>query len=97
MSKISDATRITLYTLQGKVGERIRGCAYLEEAAQKFTDVVYEEFEDSIVLVRLFAAIPFQGSAGSKPGVCHQARRFGGDQASDQGPDARALSSWHPW
>lgn len=60
MSKISDATRITLYTLQGKVGERIRGCAYLEEAAQKFTDVVYEEFKDSIVLVRLFAAIPFR-------------------------------------
>jgi hypothetical protein len=59
MSKISETTLSSLSTFRSKMGESIEGCAYLEEAAQKFTDAIYEEFKDSIVLVRLFAAIPF--------------------------------------
>lgn len=59
MSKISDATLQTLSAFRSKLGGKIEGCACVEEAAQKYTDVMYEEFKDSIVLVRLFAALPF--------------------------------------
>ncbi|MCP4543836.1 MAG: hypothetical protein GY832_42525 [Chloroflexi bacterium] len=59
MSKISSTTHITLGALRSKVANDVRGCATLEESAQKFTEIMYKEFEDSIVLVRLFATIPF--------------------------------------
>ena len=59
MSKISSATYSTVSAIQSKVQETIKGCTCLEEAAQQFTDVLYEEFEESIVLVRLFATVPF--------------------------------------
>ena len=34
-------------------------CAYLEDAAQKFTELMYQEFSNSVVLTRLFATTPF--------------------------------------
>jgi hypothetical protein len=36
----------------------IRGQAAVEGVAQQFTDMVYRRFEESLVLIRLFAAIP---------------------------------------
>lgn len=59
MSRIGDVTVFSINALRSKIEERIKGCAYLEDAAQKYTDVMYEEFEDSIVLVRFFATCPF--------------------------------------
>jgi hypothetical protein len=60
MSKISAVTPDIVVALQKKIRENIQGRAAVEEAAQKFTEVMYEAFQDSIVLVRLFAALPFE-------------------------------------
>lgn len=59
MSRISNVTVSSITALRGEILERITGCTFLEDAAQKYTDAMYEEFEDSIVLVRLFATSPF--------------------------------------
>lgn len=59
MSKISTATLGTMHNLIDKTEKGMAGCTFFEEAAQKFTDVFYQEFEESVVLVRLFATVPF--------------------------------------
>jgi hypothetical protein len=59
MSKINNVTVPSITALRGKIEKRIKGRTCLEDAAQKYTDVIYEEFKDSIVLVRLFATVPF--------------------------------------
>jgi hypothetical protein len=60
MSKISDVTVSSITALRGKIEYDIRNCTCLEDAAQKYTDLMYEEFKDSIVLVRFFATLPFK-------------------------------------
>ena len=59
MSKIGNVTTSSLAALRSKIEENIKGCICLEDAAQKHTSIMYEEFKDSIVLVRLFATVPF--------------------------------------
>ncbi len=59
MSKISNVTTSAITTLRDKIEKSIKGAVCLEDAAQKYTDVMYNEFKDSIVLVRLFATAPF--------------------------------------
>lgn len=58
MSKISDAT-YSFATLESMVKAGLKGCTCLEDAAQITTNVIYDEFKDSIVLTRLFATVPF--------------------------------------
>ena len=58
MSKISEVGNI--FPLLDKVTEKMKGCKTLEDAAQVVTNVLYEKFSDSIVLVRLFATVPFE-------------------------------------
>jgi hypothetical protein len=57
MSKISEVGSI--FPLLDEVTERTKGCKTLEDAAQVVTDVLYEEFSDSVILVRFFATVPF--------------------------------------
>ncbi|MBN2393930.1 MAG: hypothetical protein JXR84_24565 [Anaerolineae bacterium] len=59
MSKISTIEITELAPVLNKVKEKSSGCQTLEEAAQRVTDGLYDEFNDSIVLVRLFATVPF--------------------------------------
>jgi hypothetical protein len=60
MSKsISETTLETMRGLGQYIDETVRACHSLEEAAQKFVNVLFEEFEESIVLIRMFATIPF--------------------------------------
>lgn len=59
MSKISTITRSSITALMGEIEGSLEGCVCLEDAAQKYTDVMYQEFKDSIVLVRLFATVSF--------------------------------------
>jgi len=59
MSKVSNVTTPFITALRSKTEQSIKGCVCLEDAAQKYTDVMYNEFKDSIVLVRLFATVPF--------------------------------------
>lgn len=59
MTIISNTPYDTIFNMHDKIEQRLNGSIYLEEAAQKYTDVMYEEFKESIVLTRLFATIPF--------------------------------------
>lgn len=45
--------------LGGKIRSEIRTCDYLEDAAQKFSELMYREFSNSIILTRVFVTIPF--------------------------------------
>lgn len=67
MSKISTTEITELTPVLARAKEKSSGCQTLEEAAQRVTDVLYNEFRDSIILVRLFATIPF----GKLPAANH--------------------------
>ncbi len=58
--KISDTNVETIKTLKEKIEKVLRACSSLEEAAQTFTNLLFEEFEEAIVLIRFFATIPFK-------------------------------------
>jgi len=58
MSKICDPA-MNFRVIWDKMENKVKSCMCLENAAQKFTEVMYGELKDSIVLVRLFGAIPF--------------------------------------
>lgn len=57
---ISKASYDEIYAFNNNVIKMI-GDTYssLEEVSQKFADAIYENFKDSIVLVRVFATVPF--------------------------------------
>lgn len=59
MSLISTLTTEGLVDLQDKISERVLGCESIEEAAQRYMSILYEAFDDSIVLARFFATLPF--------------------------------------
>lgn len=48
-----------LFPLLDKIAKKMTGCRTLESAARVATDALYEEFASTIVLVRLFATVPF--------------------------------------
>lgn len=59
MGTVSTVNSTSLGTLLEKVKQRTAACNALEEAAQIVTDVVYDEFRDSFVMVRMYATVPF--------------------------------------
>jgi len=59
MSKISVSTSTALAPVLEQVREQTKNLRHLETAAQRLTDILYEAFSDSIVLVRMFATVPF--------------------------------------
>ena len=59
MALISKLSLRDLVSLQDKIAEQSSGRANLEDAAQHYMSILYETLSESIVLARLFAAIPF--------------------------------------
>ena len=55
----NDISIETIKQLKQRIERLLPPCSSLEEAAQKFTNLLFEEFQDSLILVRLFATIPF--------------------------------------
>lgn len=60
MARISKLSLEELISLQDKITEQVSGCLVLEDAAQQYMSILYETFSESIVLARLFAAVPFE-------------------------------------
>jgi hypothetical protein len=60
MALISGLSSKDLIDLQNKIASQVEGCATLEDAAQHYMSILYETLSESIVLVRLFAMIPYQ-------------------------------------
>lgn len=62
MGKISDATDHSVGAFQKTVENRLKGCLTLAGAAQRLTEIYYDVYQESVVLVRLFATVPFAGA-----------------------------------
>jgi hypothetical protein len=59
MAKLSESTFSSLKKLQEKMNPIIKAETSFEEAAQKNTTCVYDEFKEAIVLNRLFLTLPY--------------------------------------
>lgn len=57
--KLRDTTGETIKALKQSIETSVKACVSLEEAAQTFTNLLWEEFGESIILVRFFVTLPF--------------------------------------
>ncbi len=55
---ITEGTQATIRELGHRLDSKLEGAKTLEEAGQTFVNEVYEQFRDSISLLRLFVTIP---------------------------------------
>lgn len=60
MATINSIDQSGIFRLYDKISDDLTGCRYLEEAAQRFTEIIYGELSDSIALTRLFVTVPFR-------------------------------------
>lgn len=60
MALISNLSLKELVDLNQKLTGQLAGCTALEDAAQEYMSILYEALSESIILARLFAAIPFE-------------------------------------
>jgi hypothetical protein len=59
MALISNLSLKELVALNDQLTGQLAGCTALEEAAQQYMSILYGALGESIILVRLFATIPF--------------------------------------
>lgn len=59
MALISTLTLEDMISLHDEIAESARRCSSLEEAAQAYMSILYENLSESIVLARIFATIPY--------------------------------------
>jgi len=57
---ISKLSLKELVDLNDKLIMQLAGCTALEDAAQEYMSILYEALSESIIMTRLFAAIPFE-------------------------------------
>jgi len=60
MTQITAATHTNIFDSFRTTGARARSCKSLQQAAQVAADVLYETFVESMVLVRVFAVVPYR-------------------------------------
>ena len=60
MALLSSYSSQDIVGLNNKITDRIQGSSTLEEAAQNYMSVLYENLDESIVLSRFFMTIPFK-------------------------------------
>lgn len=58
--KFSDVNFLAVNALRNKTEQVLQNCSSLEDASQKFIEIFYEEFSESVILARLFATVPFK-------------------------------------
>ncbi|HZF48021.1 MAG TPA: hypothetical protein VE093_05195 [Polyangiaceae bacterium] len=82
MTKLSEVTYQTFKTWEGNVRQSLRLASSLEGAAQRCSEMIYNEFRESVVLARFYATIPL----GKLP---EESRRFAASLASSRGAKER--------
>jgi hypothetical protein len=60
MSTLSDYSANEIRLFRDRLQEQLKDCAYLQEAAQRCAQLLYREFQEAIVLARLFVTLPFK-------------------------------------
>lgn len=91
MTRIQDADTRDVRDLERSVQKVTRGCATLEEAAQKYTALIYEHFQESVVLARLFATARYSDLPEANRGFVDEVARSAG-VAERLSPDLLTLS-----
>lgn len=84
MKRLSDAAAGDFAALHEGVQE-IAGCRSLQEAAQRFADILHEPFSGSLVLLRLFTTVRYDRLPGED-------RRF----VDGRGRDTNTIHLFHP-
>ncbi|HEX9918873.1 MAG TPA: hypothetical protein VGA87_06885, partial [Pyrinomonadaceae bacterium] len=59
MATFNNYTPRQIGAFRERLHEALKGCAHLQEAAQTCARLLYEEFQESLVLARLFVTLPF--------------------------------------
>jgi hypothetical protein len=78
--KFEDVTPGIIDDLEQRTADELGGMDSLEAASQRFCDILYGMFEESLVLVRVFATVPF----GTLPATNRVfVERLVGDRARD--------------
>jgi hypothetical protein len=60
MTTIAQLDKAAGLSLERRIQKAIHGATTLDAAAQEYTRIVYEALAESIVLIRLFATVPFR-------------------------------------
>lgn len=60
MSKLKNCSPIEIRNFREQIQSELKDCAHLHEAAQKCAHLFYQEFQESIVLARVFMTLPFK-------------------------------------
>lgn len=60
MARLNDYSSNEIKDFRDRMHEELQHCAHLQEAAQRCARLLYTEFPESIVLVRLFVTLPFK-------------------------------------
>lgn len=60
MTVLSNCSPVEVRNLIERVESELKDCVRLQEAAQECAHLLYEEFEESIVLARVFVTLPFR-------------------------------------
>lgn len=91
MTRIQDPDIRSIRAVERNVQRVTRGCATFEEAAQRYTSLIYEEFKESVVLARVFATLRYRDlPEGHRRYVDELARSAGAGERI--GPDMLTLS-----
>jgi hypothetical protein len=59
MSTFNDYSPREIRDFRARLQGALQGCGHLQEAAQNCARLLYEEFQESLVLARLFVTLPF--------------------------------------
>ncbi len=87
--KIEEATPTTILDLWTRIEPDIRGSPTLEAAAQTLVTALYEDYADSIVLVRTFLTLPLSTLPARNQAFV---RKLAGEGASELEPHTAVLS-----
>lgn len=78
--RFAEVTPQVLDTIERRVADELVNLPTLEAAAQRFADILYETFEESAILVRVFVTVPY---AKLPPFNQQFVRRMVGPRASE--------------
>ena len=78
--RFDEVTGATIDGLEKRIEDELSPLESLEEASQRFADMLYGTFEESVVLARVFATVPFAMLPATNRGFVE---RLVGDRASE--------------
>lgn len=91
MTRIQQSDARAVREVERSVQKATRGCATFEEAAQKYTSLIYEQYRESVVLARVFATMRYRDLPATHRRYVDELARAAG-VADKIGPEMLTLS-----